>query len=316
MSNVEYRHPVEDDIPAIVTALNDSWRELPFFREETVQEWRAWTFDEPDYDTEGFLVAIIDGKIIGYGGSHISKSRLESGYNDAYISAEVIPEHRGRGIEQHLVKETMTFLRSRNIAQAMRWCESTEGWRHDLSHEFGFKDVRHGYVMKWKEETAPMVVPPPEKVTFETKVIKEASDEEVFRFAKGFNTSFLDHYNFSPITDERAIKWRDNDEEITRICVAVQDDQMVGVCMVQESAKYNEENGKKDGWANILGVLPEYRKQGIARALLSEGMKWIWDRGMDTIYLGMDAENAKALDLYTSLEFNVYNESINYLRDL
>jgi len=316
MTNVEYRHPVEDDIPAIVAALNDSWRELPFFREETVQEWRAWTFDESDYDTEGFLVAVIDGKIIGYGGSHISKSRLESGYNDAYISAEVVPEHRGKGIEQQFVQATMEFLRSRNIAQARRWCQDKEGWRHDLSYEFDFKDVRHGYVMKWKEDSAPKVVPPPDNVTFEAKMMKEASDEEVLKFAKGFNNSFVDHYNFSPITNERALKWRDNDEEISRICFAMLNGQIVGVCMAEECIVYNKENNKKDGWANILGVLPEFRKRGIARALLSESMKWIWDRKMDTIYLGMDAENAKALNLYTSLGFKIHNESVNYLRDL
>ena len=45
-------------------------------------------------------------------------------------------------------------------------------------------------------------------------------------------------------------------------------------------------------------------------------MKWILDQGMDTVYLGMDAENAKALDLYKSLGFKVDQEGITYQLDL
>ena len=41
-------------------------------------------------------------------------------------------------------------------------------------------------------------------------------------------------------------------------------------------------------------------------------MRWIFDTGKDTIYLGVDAENRKALGLYTSLGFKIHTESINY----
>ena len=45
-------------------------------------------------------------------------------------------------------------------------------------------------------------------------------------------------------------------------------------------------------------------------------MQWIYDQGMDTIYLGMDAENAKALDLYFSLGYKIHKESISYKLEL
>jgi ribosomal protein S18 acetylase RimI-like enzyme len=37
---------------------------------------------------------------------------------------------------------------------------------------------------------------------------------------------------------------------------------------------------------------------------------------MDTIYLGMDAENSRALGLYTSLGYEIHQESINYSLEL
>ena len=101
-----------------------------------------------------------------------------------------------------------------------------------------------------------------------------------------------------------------------RITFAKEGDNIAGVLLAEESTVYNKENDTLIGWANILGVMSQYRKKGIGRALLSDGMKWILDRGMDTIYLGMDAENAKALDLYTSLGFRVDEESISYRLDL
>ena len=82
------------------------------------------------------------------------------------------------------------------------------------------------------------------------------------------------------------------------------------------AAIYNKEKNKKTGWADILGVKKSCRKSGIGRALLSDGMHWIWNQGMDTIYLGMDAENSSALGLYTSLGYRIHEESITYRLEL
>ena len=86
--------------------------------------------------------------------------------------------------------------------------------------------------------------------------------------------------------------------------------------MSEISTVYNEENNTKVGWVDILGVNPPNRKTGIGRSLLSNGMRWIYDQGMDTIYLGMDAENSKALGLYTSLGYEIHKESVSYSLEL
>ena len=210
----------------------------------------------------------------------------------------------------------MDFLRSNNIAQAGCASFGTEGWKHDLAKEFGFKDVRHFYIMKWKEKSPPEVIAPPQSINYSTLMMKEASDEEILKFAHGLNRSFADHWNHSPLTDERALKWKNIEDTNIRLCFAMDGETLAGICMTEERVDYNKENGTKDGWANLLGVMPEYRRKRLGRALLSEGMKWIYDQGMDTIYLGVDAENEKALELYKSLGFKVNKESIHYKRDL
>jgi mycothiol synthase len=312
VASVEYRHPSKADIEAINDVINRSGKELPLHRDETVAETREFTFEEDDYDPEGFLLAIIGSAVVGYGGSHVNDHRVKAGKNDAWITVEVVPEHRGEGIEQNLMRFGLDYIKSRNMVLAHRSCFGTEGWRHDVSVEFGFEDARHFFLMEWKEKVAPVPIQPPAGILLEHAKFKDASDETVIAFAKAMNEAFADHYNFVPRPSEKFLKWRETDENITRLSWAKEGAKVVGVCMCAESALFNKENNIKVGWANILGVVQSHRKRGIGRALLSEGMRWIFDRRMDTIYLGMDAENRNALELYTSLGFKVHTESITY----
>jgi len=316
MAEIEYRHPLISDVEAITGVFNRSSRELPLHRDETVEEVREFSFKEDDYDNKGFLLAIIDGQAAGYGGSHVYDSRIKAGKNDASITIAVIPEHRGKGIEQHFMEFALEYLRSRGVGTAMRWAFGMEGWRHDISTEFGFKDVRHNYIMVWKGDKAPEVIPLPDGVILESIMLKDAGDDVIAQFVGSFNESFADHYNFAPTPVKQFIKWREIDDEICRLTFAKEGQDVVGVCMCEESALYNKQNNTNIGWADILGVKKLHRKRGIGRALLSEGMRWIHDTGKDTIYLGMDAENRTALGLYTSLGFKVHTESVTYKKSL
>ena len=312
MTNVEYRHPTIDDVEAITDVFNRNGREIPLHQDDTVEEILAFTFKEDDYDPKGFLLAIIDGEIIGYGGSHVRKHRIIAGKNDSWISIAIIPEKRNIGIEQHFMEFGLDYLRSRKISTAKRGCYGMDGWRHEIGLEYGFKDVRHSYTMVWKHGKAPEAIPPPEGIILEHVMFKEASDENISLFTDNFNSSFVDHYDFSIVLLEDIIKWRDIDRNSTRMTFAKKDNEIIGVMMYEISNVYNEANNAKVGWANVLGVNPPHRKSGVGRTLLSTCMRWIYDQGMDTIYLGMDAENSKALDLYTSLGYEIHKESVNY----
>ena len=177
--SIEYRHPTLEDIEVMTNIVNRSNRELHLHQDDTVEQFRSWTFEEDDYDPEGYLLAFVDGEPAAYGGTMVSKSRQESGMNDAFIGASVVPEHRGKGIEQHLMKHALAFMKEKGVKYAKRWCMETSGWRHDLSIEFGMKDVRHGYTMIYDLNAPPPDAPLPEGIRYEHKVFKEASDEVI-----------------------------------------------------------------------------------------------------------------------------------------
>ena len=52
-----------------------------------------------------------------------------------------------------------------------------------------------------------------------------------------------------------------------------------------------------------LAVLPEARKQGVAKALVSELMRLLHSRGMESLTLEVRVSNAPAIGLYTKFGF-------------
>jgi len=67
-----------------------------------------------------------------------------------------------------------------------------------------------------------------------------------------------------------------------------------------ENKKYN----RKLGWTENISTHREYRRRGIARALIVRSMQMHKALGMDRVALGVDTENPNgALQLYQSLGY-------------
>ncbi|MBU7031398.1 MAG: GNAT family N-acetyltransferase [Theionarchaea archaeon] len=311
-----YRHLLLSDIDVMADIINKSRCELPLHHPVTVEKMKAETFDDPDYDPEGFWLCEIGNHYVGYGGGVIEKSRVEFGLNDGWVTIEVLPEWRGKGIEQELMKKILDYLSSNTIAVAQRWCMGTEGWRHSLARESGFEPIHYEYLFIWESDVPPPVYPPPEGISFEYHMFKETSDEDIAQFVDVFNNSFSEHYNFSPAPVGKFIRSRNTDNDASRLVFAKKGKKIVGICLYGEWTTYNKQHDTKIGEIGILGVLRPYRRNGLGRALLSESMNWIANRGNNTIYLEVDAENRNALHLYTSMGFKMTEENTIYRKNL
>jgi len=65
--------------------------------------------------------------------------------------------------------------------------------------------------------------------------------------------------------------------------------------------------GKTDLWSiAVVGVLPEFRRRGLARKLLTRTLEDVRDRGAQRIVLGVIEKNVPAYGLYKSLGFEHY----------
>ncbi len=75
------------------------------------------------------------------------------------------------------------------------------------------------------------------------------------------------------------------------------------------------EDGTIIGWTESISVQPEFRRRGLARALLAESLRTVRDAGATRAALGVDTGNVRrALDLYESLGFRIVSESFEYQR--
>jgi ribosomal protein S18 acetylase RimI-like enzyme len=66
---------------------------------------------------------------------------------------------------------------------------------------------------------------------------------------------------------------------------------------------------KRRGWITTLAVLPRFRRQGIARALLAEGEDYL---NMPVIRLSVRASNLAAVQLYDSTGYQVVDHWRRY----
>lgn len=62
-----------------------------------------------------------------------------------------------------------------------------------------------------------------------------------------------------------------------------------------------------------LAVHPDHRRNGIARRLVRRSLSWSHRRGATTMYVNTEPENAAALTLYDSLEFQRLSERLSVL---
>jgi ribosomal protein S18 acetylase RimI-like enzyme len=79
----------------------------------------------------------------------------------------------------------------------------------------------------------------------------------------------------------------------------------------------NKEYNRKRGWTENISVRRPWRRQGLARALLTRSLQMFKDMGMDHAALGVDTQNLSgALDLYQSVGFQVEKKHTDYRKKL
>ena len=305
------RHPEEDDLEKIVLVRNISLRALPEHRDETLAEVKADIFN-PDYDSKGCWIAFADGNAVGYAVGLVESGRLKTGRKEARIDIEVLPSYRGKDFTKELVERVLGYARTRGMNSVITRCEPAERWKSELLQSSGFKDVHHWYRMVRTGRSVPESSSLPPGYQLSSKMLSKVSDDELDRFVSVSNDAFSEVFGFFPMTREDAMRLRDSTSEIERAAWIEKGNEIVGFCVSEESAAFNRVHNSKMGYILILCVLKPYRRLGIGAALLADGVQWVLGRGMDRIYLAVDAENPSALGLYKSHGFSVLREGAYY----
>lgn len=97
---------------------------------------------------------------------------------------------------------------------------------------------------------------------------------------------------------------------------AFDDGQVVGSVAVFWDEAENAQWGKRVGYTEYIFVRPGWRRRGIARYLVREGLMYLKGHGLEEAWLEVRAENRQGLGLYERLGYEIEQESKLYVLKL
>lgn len=306
----------EADLQAIVDLINACEAVDQLDQGTSIEELRI-EFADPDFDIAHDLRLWEDaqGKLAGYGWMWIPPA---NDVEDGFLGFKVHPRFRNQGVEVQIfawaearMQAIVTPPRSVNLRCGAR---ETQTERIALLEQQGFTISRYFYSMALPLNEPQLVPQLPEGY-----VVRSLHPNELAAWVELFNQSFIDHWNFHPLTLEQRQHWsRDPDYCAELDLVAVSPEGTFAAfsyCAI--STKDNARTGRSEGWIADLGTRRGFRRIGLGRAMLLNGICRLKAKGVETALLGVDAENPSgALRLYESVGFRKRYTSIAYCKHL
>jgi mycothiol synthase len=89
--------------------------------------------------------------------------------------------------------------------------------------------------------------------------------------------------------------------------VAWDGEKLAGLMLAHFDAKENEKKNRKHGFTEHIYVRPQWRKRGLASALISRSLQILKEQGLQEAELGVDSENeSAAYRLYQAIGYQTY----------
>lgn len=256
-----------------------------------------------------------DGKLIGFGFLWITEP---SETIDGYLSFYLHPSARGSNLETQIIgwgEERMQFVRqerggSVNLRSDARDYQSD---RIITLESHGFTSDRYFFIME--RSLAEPIEQPQIPQGFTLRQVKP--EEDAVAWVDLHNQSFIDHWNYHPLTVENLQHWLNEPTyrpELDLIATAA-DGTFVACCHCYIDPDNNTRIGRNEGWVDVLGTRRGFRRMGLGRAMLLSGLHRLKTASMDTARLGVDADNPNgALQLYESVGFRKVYTQISYVK--
>lgn len=182
------------------------------------------------------------------------------------------------------------------------WIEES----HRMYHRFGLEPVRY-FTEMLKPLDGHEQVAAVDGV--EISAYDRSLDREVLH---AHNSSFADHWGSTPMDHASFAHYLSGDGiRLDLSFIASVDGDVVGYTLNHHYPEDEDLLGRRDGWISTLGVVREWRKKGIATALLKTSFNAFLEAGMTHSAIGVDTENPTgALDLYTGLGYEPTHRTI------
>lgn len=201
----------------------------------------------------------------------------------------VHPDHRGRGLEEHL----MDLIEARTACASLPapsgavdlgvFAASGAAAKIALFEHRGYRWAR-----RFERMEMDLVQPLPEAVWPAGVVLRNlrpgSDDAAVYRCEE---RAFAQHYRFAPMTEEewRQLTYADPRFDPSLWLVAWEGDEAIGYVHACAAAEPGQ------GHVNELAVIPDRRGRGIGTSLLLHALRALREHGFSKVTLGVDTEN-------------------------
>ena len=203
---------------------------------------------------------------------------------------EEVPGHPVHLTFQYFPSETASIAYV--LSKGCRYTESVCMMRRDLSSEIPSLSPPEGIVVRsWRM----------------------ASEAEQRLYVQARNECFPE----APIDLEEWQYFMQSPQwSIGTTLAAFDGDELVGNIAVFWEEAGNQRTGRKIGFTEYIFVRPQWRGKHIARCLISAGLRYLKQHGLDEAHLEVRAKNQGALHLYLDLGYEVIRESRFYVLEL
>jgi len=257
----------------------------------------------------------LDGRVVAYG--RASRQEMITGGRQVECILNIEPEARGLGVEQLLVRHALerserivaefgrdkamavlVFVTSRDEAQIM------------VVEAAGFRRVRAGVQLIRPDLEDIPEIPLPDG--FEIRRIGAADRVMHRRVWEAASRAFSESYGEQAQTEDQFDRWLSSDEFNPPLWrVAFHGDAIAA--QILNFLGEREPDGSRIGWTESISTQPEFRRMGLARALLAESLRAVRDAGATKAALGADSQNPnQAQTLYESMGFGVVSTMYDY----
>ncbi|MEB2333537.1 MAG: GNAT family N-acetyltransferase [Anaerolineaceae bacterium] len=233
----------------------------------------------------------------------------------------VHPDHWGRGIGSHINSwaEDHARLALEKCDAELRVAPRTGSEAHNtasvaLFNALGWKHIRSFYRMVADLDSQPETPTLPDGIVIRP-FDPETEMEEVYRT---FVDTFNDHFGFIEQPFEKGFaEYKHNMVEEPGYTpemwfVAMDGDKMAGICICRREDTEDPESG----WVSELGVRREWRKRGLAYAMLKHSFVVFHVNGKKRAGLGVDASSLTgALKLYERAGMRVQRQFNQYEKE-
>lgn len=300
-----------EDEPVWVEVLNAAYKEYEAW-------WRVVTAEEmlheekgPEFDPQGRFIAELDGKPVGTVHAHVDKLREEKrGFINDFC---VIPEFRGRGVEEKLAELTINELEKRGMNVIQTWTDYERNDRREFLEKYGFKVVRSVSDMEINLANIPSYFEENTQVTI--RLLRKNVENDIKSLNWLNNECFKEHPNYRPSTIEetRHSLLKDTKFKEQEYFFAMLNHESVGYIGIGIDEKYNTEKNVKSGFILAIGVLKPYRRRRIGTRLMLQGLETLKAEGMTKAMLDVNDFNpTKAHKLYEKVGFQVVKKYLIY----